>query len=110
MKLLFDQNLSLNLVSHLADRFPDSNHVSLLGLGKASDDEVWNYARDNGFTLVSKDADFSDRNLLRGFPPKVLWLRIGNCTTAQVEALLRLHHEASEQMESDPAAGILALS
>ena len=110
MKLLFDQNLSPALVSRLADLFPDSNHVFLLGLDTASDDEVWNFARDNGFTLVSKDADFSDMNLLRGFPPKVLWLRIGNCTTAQVEALLRLHHEAIEQMEGDPTVGILALS
>lgn len=57
-----------------------------------------------------KDADFSDMNLLRGFPPKVLWLRMGNCTTAQVEARLRVHHEAIEQMGSDPAVGILALS
>jgi predicted nuclease of predicted toxin-antitoxin system len=110
VKLLFDQNLSPNLVSRLADVFPDSDHVSALGLDKASDDAVWNYARVHGFTLVSKDADFSDMNLLRGYPPKVLWLRVGNCTTGQVEALLRLHHQAVEQMESDPAVGILALS
>jgi predicted nuclease of predicted toxin-antitoxin system len=110
LKLLLDQNLSPTLVSRLADLFPNSSHVSLLGLDRVSDEEVWNYARDNGFTLVSKDADFSDINLLRGFPPRVLWLRIGNCTTAQVEALLRLHHETIEHMESDPAVGVLALS
>lgn len=110
MKLLFDQNLSPALVSRLADLFPGSDHVSLLGLDRVPDDEVWNYARDGGFTLVSKDADFSDMNLLRGFPPRVLWLRVGNCTTAQVEALLRLHHQAVEQMQSDPAVGILVLS
>jgi predicted nuclease of predicted toxin-antitoxin system len=49
-------------------------------------------------------------SLLRGFPPWVLWLRVGNCTTTQVEALLRLHHKAIGQMERDPAPGILALS
>lgn len=110
MKLLFDQNLPPNLVNRLGDLFPGSSHVFRLGLDTASDDAVWNYARDNGFTLVSKDADFSDMNLLRGFPPKVLWLRIGNCTTAQVETLFRLHQKAIEQMGSDPTVGILALS
>lgn len=110
MKLLFDQNLSPTLVSRLSDVFPGSDHVFRLGLDKATDDAVWNYAYDHNFTLVSKDADFSDMSLLRGYPPKVLWLRIGNGTTGQVEALLRLHQGAIEQMESDPAVGILALS
>ena len=98
------------MVTRLADVFPGSGHVYPLGLDRESDDAVWNYARDNGFTLVTKDADFSDMNLLRGFPPRVLWLRIGNCTTTQVEALLRLNRTIIEQMENDPATGILALS
>jgi len=110
MKLLFDQNLSPNLVIRLADVFPGSDHVYPLGLDKSSDAEVWKYARDNGFILATKDADFADISLLHGFPPKVLWLRLGNCTTAQIEALLRLHHEAIEQMNNNPAVGILSLS
>jgi predicted nuclease of predicted toxin-antitoxin system len=60
--------------------------------------------------LVSKDADFSDLSLLRGHPPKVVWLRLGNCATAQVDALLRQYRETIEQMASDPVVGILALS
>jgi len=72
--------------------------------------DVWNYARDNEFTLVSKDADFSELSMLRGFPPKVIWLRIGNCTTTQIESLLRSHHEAIEQLETDSAVGILTLA
>lgn len=110
MKLLFDQNLSPLLVNRLADLFPGSSHVSVLGLDRVPDEEVWDYARDNRFTLVSKDADFSDMNLVRGYPPKVLWLRIGNCTTKQVEALLRSNQKVIEQMDGDPAIGILALS
>ena len=110
MKLLFDQNLSPGLVPGLADVFPDSNHVFPLGLGRASDSAVWEFARDNGFALVTKDADYSDLMTLRGFPPKVLWLRLGNCTTVQVETLLRLHQPAIEQMGRDPSVGILSLS
>jgi predicted nuclease of predicted toxin-antitoxin system len=81
-----------------------------LGLDTTSDTEVWNFARDNDFVLVTKDADFSDMSLVRGFPPKVVWLRIGNCTTADIEALLRRHHAAIEQMGSNPSVGILSLS
>ena len=110
MKLLFDQNLSPGLVSRLDDVFPGSSHVFLLGLDRPTDETVWQFARDNGFTLVSKDADFTDLSLLRGHPPRVLWLRLGNCATAQVDALLRRHRETIEQMANDPAVGILALS
>ena len=109
MKLLFDQNLSPHLVTRLADLFPDSDHVYPLGLDQALDVEVWNYARDNDFILVSKDADFSEMSLLQGHPPKLIWLRLGNCTTDQIEGLLRLSYEAIEQMNEDPVIGILSL-
>ena len=110
MKLLFDQNLAPALVTRLADVFPSSQHVHRVGLGTALDGEVWNFARDQGFTLVTKDADFSEFVLLLGFPPKVLWLRLGNCTTDQVEALLRLHADLIQEFGMDPATGILLLS
>ena len=109
MKLLLDQNLSPRLVDRLADAFPDSVHVSQAGLDRANDSEVWEYARVNGLVLVTKDADYSDLSLLRGFPPKVIWLRIGNCATAQIEDLLRQRKQAIEQFELDPLAGVLTL-
>jgi predicted nuclease of predicted toxin-antitoxin system len=91
MKLLFDQNLSCRLVSRLADICPETSHVSLVGLDRVSDDQAWGYARANGYTIVTKDSDFNERSVLRGTPPKVVWLRQGNCTTTQVEATLRRH-------------------
>ena len=109
MKLLFDQNLSPHLASRLNDLFPDSSHVYLLGLDRVLDSEVWDYARDRGFIVVSKDADFSELSLLRGHPPKLIWLRVGNCTTRQIETLLRSNYEAIEQMNQDPTVGILSL-
>lgn len=110
MKLLFDQNLSPRLVTRLVDLFPASVHISSVGLDTAGDIQVWNYARDNGFVIVSKDSDFNDFGVLRGFPPKVLWLQIGNCTTQHIEHLLRSHYEAICQFEKDESAGILVLS
>jgi predicted nuclease of predicted toxin-antitoxin system len=109
MKLLFDQNLSPRLVERLTDIFPDSTHVSLKGLDRAMDDVVWKWAREYGFTIVTKDADFNELSTLRGFPPKIIWIRAGNRTTAQIERLIRVHYKAIQQMHEDPTAGILLL-
>ena len=89
MKLIFDENLSPKMVAALADIFPDSVHVDRIGLGGASDNDVWQYAKDNGFTLVSKDSDFYDKSILYGSPPKVIWIKRGNCTNRQIQLLLR---------------------
>lgn len=89
MKLLFDENLSPKMVTALADVFPDSAHVDRIGLGGGSDDDVWRYAQDNGFMLVSKDSDFYEKSILYGHPPKVIWIRRGNCTNRQIQLLLR---------------------
>ena len=88
MKLLFDQNISRKLVKELQDIYPDSNHVYALGLERASDEEVWNYAKENDFMIVTHDSDFNERSLLYGYPPKVLWLRIGNTSTKDTKQIL----------------------
>jgi len=89
MKLLFDENLSFKLCQSIADIFPESNHVRLLGLSKADDRDVWDYAKTNGFAIVSEDSDFAERSVLESNPPKIIWIRIGNCSTAEIEVLLR---------------------
>ncbi|HKV24966.1 MAG TPA: DUF5615 family PIN-like protein [Candidatus Acidoferrum sp.] len=89
MKLLFDENLSPRLTSLLADVYPDALHVHTCGLEAADDRAVWEFAKERGFAIVSKDSDFQRMSLLRGFPPKVIWLRASNCSTAQIEFILR---------------------
>ena len=90
MKLLFDENLSPLLVAALSDLYPDSTHVHRCGLGSSDDLAIWQYAKDNGFTIVSKDSDFQERGVLYGHPPKIIWLRIGNCASAEMESLLHV--------------------
>jgi predicted nuclease of predicted toxin-antitoxin system len=68
MKLLFDQNLSFKLCRQLADLYPGSAQIRLLGLGEADDRAVWQYAGANGFVLVSLDADFAEMATLLGSP------------------------------------------
>lgn len=91
MKLLFDQNLSHRLASALSDLFPDSAQVRALGLDRAEDTAVWRYAAEHGYAIVTLDSDFADLSALWGAPPKILWLRCGNHSTADVEMLLRKH-------------------
>jgi predicted nuclease of predicted toxin-antitoxin system len=75
----------------LASLFPDSRHVFPLGLDRASDWEIRDYARQNDYAIVTKDADFSELCVLLGFPPKIIWIRRGNCSTTALEQLLREH-------------------
>ena len=110
MKLLFDQNLSPKLVNRLADLFPASGHVQSAGLECGDDDPVWQHARNNGFVIVTKDVDYNNLSVVRGSPPKVIWLQLGNCTTAQLEALFRARFADIEAFEKDASVGTLVLT
>lgn len=109
MKLLFDQNLSPKLVKHLADLYPDSNHVYHLGIDLVPDKEMREYAGREGFVIVTKDSDFSDLCILLGFPPKVIWIRRGNCSSRDIEAILRDHNSDIDALGRDEVIGILTL-
>jgi predicted nuclease of predicted toxin-antitoxin system len=74
-----------------------------------SDKEVWEYARREGYFVVTKEADFSDLCMLLGFPPKVIWIRRGNCKTSAIEALLRHHYSDVEALDKDTFMGVLTL-
>lgn len=110
MKLLFDENLSDRLALDLADLFPGSTHVRDVGLKSADDPDVWKYAVDNDLIIVSKDADMHDRSLLFGYPPKVIWVRLGNCSTSDVEKLIRKEIDSINIFFRDKFASFLALS
>lgn len=109
MKLLFDQNLSHRLVIELSDLYPNSLHVRDVGLKEADDQIVWEYAIQHEFTIVSKDADFHQQSFLRGHPPKVIWLRVGNCPTNVIVAMLRKHHPSILTFEQSESASFLIL-
>ena len=110
MKLLFDQNLSHKLARRLADLFPDSTHVREVGLKEAEDPAVWEYAKQQSFMIVSKDADFHQRSFVLGFPPKVVWVRLGNCTTAEVEQVIRKNFESIKAFVENEEVAFLVLS
>ena len=92
MKLLFDQNLSFKLCQVVADLFPESSHVRPLGLSEDSNQVLWDYAKENGFAIVSQDGGFAEMAVLLRSPPKI-WLRAGNQSTSNIASLLRRHSD-----------------
>ncbi len=110
MKLLYDHNLSPRLVQRLDDLFPDSQHVRSVGLSEALDDAIWAYAQTHTYTIVTKDSDFYDLSLVRGMPPKVIWLQVGNVTTTAIERTLRQHAITIYHFLNDPIVALLSLT
>jgi predicted nuclease of predicted toxin-antitoxin system len=108
-KLLFDQNLSYKLVQQLQHLFPESSHVSLLKLDQEDDRSIWQYAKDHGFHIVSKDADFIGINTLEGYPPKVIWLHAGNLRTQEILVLLEEKAETIHTFLENEQLGLLEL-
>ncbi len=109
MKLLLDANLSPHLVAALRHLYAGSAHVRDVGLDRAGDSEVWSHAATHGYVIVSKDSDFHQRSLLRGHPPKVMWIRRGNCSTRDVEEMLRSSRARIAGFLDDPEATFLVL-
>lgn len=109
MKLLFDHNLSPRLVNILADLYPNSNHLYLMGLDQKSDTIIWETARKQDYIIVTKDSDFNELLIFKGFPPKVVWIRSGNCSTKTIESLLRNNYKAIVAFYQDKNTGIITL-
>lgn len=109
LRLLLDKNLSERLIPLLAARFPESQHIRLLGLGGSDDRELWELARSDGYVLVTKDEDFLLLSVNRGCPPKVVCLAIGNASNAETAALLLHYSDAIERFAVHPEAGFLLL-
>jgi predicted nuclease of predicted toxin-antitoxin system len=109
VKLLLDENLSRKLVTRLADLFPESIHVSHVDLLEASDGAVWDYAKANGFVIVTADADFFELAITLGPPPKVIWLRRWTHPTRDAENVLRREAVRIAEFGVATESGVLIL-
>ena len=89
MRLLFDQNISFRLIHKISELYSEATQVREAGLENATDNEIFEYALQNDYTIVTFDADFCDLNNLKGFPLKIIWLRTGNVTTKNLEKIFR---------------------
>lgn len=109
MKLLFDENLSPKLPELLSSQFPGSLHVRDCGLKGFPDEVIWDYACDRELTIISKDSDFYQRSVLYGHPPKLVWLRIGNCTRTEIVTLIDRSQEEIRRFIANPIESALIL-
>ncbi len=110
MKLLIDENLPPGLSEHVADLFPGSVHVTSVGLGSTPDTVIWDFARLNHFVFLTKDRDFANLSLVRGAPPKVLLLQVGNSSTSQVEGIVRSNAIRIAEFERDSKRALMILA
>lgn len=93
MKLLFDQNISFRIEKKISSIFLDSKHISNVGPLNKEDFEIWNFAKLNGFTIVTFDSDFFDLSIVKGTPPKIIWFRSGNFPTKKIAEILHEKHQ-----------------
>jgi predicted nuclease of predicted toxin-antitoxin system len=110
VKLLFDENLSRKLVTRLPELYPSSAHVVDFDLLSRPDREIWDFARQSGFVIVTPDADFYELAAALGPPPKVVWLRRWTHPTRDAEFVLRRDAIRITEFAMDPALGILLLA
>jgi len=110
MKLLFDENLSFKLRAKMQDVFPGSKHVRDLGLEQVDDIEIWNFSKNENFVIVTKDADFNDLSVMKGYPPYIVWLRIGNSRVKEIEKVLRSYQDRIEESVGEGKYGIVEIS
>jgi predicted nuclease of predicted toxin-antitoxin system len=109
MRFLFDENLPRSLVSRLSDIHPDSLSVLDLGLAGCSDHDIWAEAKSRGLAIATKDSDFVDRLFLDGPPPKVIWLKLGNCPVSAIETVFRQNAGLLTALEASDEYGLLVL-
>jgi predicted nuclease of predicted toxin-antitoxin system len=109
MKLLLDENLPPALAAALEEDFPGSTHVHLCGLESADDAAIWEYARQGGFVIATKDADYEQLSMMKGFPPKVIWIRTGNCTTEALKIVFKRYRGEVEVFCAGETDAILQL-
>ncbi|HET6765728.1 MAG TPA: DUF5615 family PIN-like protein [Longimicrobiaceae bacterium] len=109
MKLLIDENLSRRLLTLLADLHPGSQHVVSAGLASEDDLAIWAYAARHDLVIVTKDWDFLELSTLHGPPPKVVWLRLGNCSVKQTARVLRDRHLDLLRFHEDAASALLVV-
>jgi len=93
VKLLFDQNISFRIINKIKSKYPEARQVKELGLENSTDIEIWNFAKENNYTIVTFNSDFYDLQLIYGHPPKIIWLRTGNTSTNNLVSIFNSKHK-----------------
>ena len=110
MKLLLDANISWKLINTLTPVFGECSHVDSIDLTiPAKDEDIWNYAKENGYIIITKDNDFLDLLELKGFPPKVVLIKTGNNSSKILSELLIGAKAKIEDLDNNNEYGLLEI-
>jgi len=109
MKLLLGENISYRVIQSIESHFPGSIQVTKLDAGLREDHEIFDFATKNDFTIVTFDEDFYDLQLLKGHPPKIIWLRFGNSSNLKLISKLIESRKAINSFLTNPDSGILEI-
>ena len=111
MKLLLDANVSWRLIPVLKEQFGECIHVDDIPelVFPAKDTKIWQYAKDNGYTVITRDNDFNELIAIKGFPPKIIWLRTGNCSRKYTADLLIRSKQAIMELLDSAEYGLLEI-
>jgi predicted nuclease of predicted toxin-antitoxin system len=109
MKFLVDENISRKIVPAIASSFPDSRHVTDLSLQTKDDSAIWDFAKENGFSILTKDSDFNEILAMKQFPPKIVWIQRGNCSTPAILEIINTNILRINSFLIDADNGLLVL-
>jgi len=109
LKLLLDQNLSRRILPSLSSYFPGSTHVVFEKLETATDENIWLFAKENNFVIVTKDSDFEELSIIKGIPPQIIWIKVGNADNKAIESILINNKEEMEKLLSDSEISCIEL-
>jgi len=110
MRLLLDANLSWRLVSLLKGNFEEITHIIYTGFKEdASDTSIWNFARQNGYSIITNDEDYYRLALDKGFPPKIVLLKTGNQSTRYIAGILAKHKTEISEFIQHEEYGVLEI-
>lgn len=70
--------------------------------------EIWKYAKESKFTIVTFDADFFDLSNFKGHPPKIIWLRFGNTKTDFLADIINSRNSIIKDFINSPAYSEIA--
>lgn len=110
MKFLFDQNISFRVIQKIKDVYPGAQHVRDFNLLNVKDCAIWDFARQNTYCIVTSDADFIDFSMVKGSPPKIIWLRLGNTSTDAIATRLIAEKNRIENFLKDGQTDFLQIS
>lgn len=108
MKLLIDENISYRVLKVINIDFPESIHVSDES-GLKEDSTIFLFAKQNKFSIVTYDEDFLELQTMKGFPPKVIWLRFGNSNNLRVANKLLDNRQKIKDFILDPEKGTIEI-